>query len=111
MQSITENTKEKIKEELKNFLIKENIPFEEEEIKIAIKGEVFDIQISGIPSISILIRGGIYLDIIEFKKHYAIIKTDMNNGFNKDSININKGKSEFENPVITYFNGKLIIYF
>ena len=103
--------KEEIKQQFKNFFEQMKIPFEEKETKITVKGEAYDVQISHIPSISVKIEKGKYLDIIEFEDFFKVMYIDTNT--NKGSIekDINKGQFESENPVITYFDDKLIIYF
>jgi len=111
MEKVYTNKKEEIKEKFKHFFELNNIPFKEKENKIEVKGKAFDIQISGIPSISVRLGIGVYLDIIEFKDYYRVMYIDTNYNRNNAEMDIYKGETPFENPIITYFDEKLIIYF
>jgi len=111
MSLVNVSKKEEIREQFKNFFKLNKIPFKEKENEIIVIGKAYDIQITGIPSISVRLEIGKYLDIIEFKDFYKVMYIDTN--YNKNSIttDINKGETPFENPVVTYFDEKLIIYF
>jgi hypothetical protein len=106
-----EEERKRIRREIKHFLDLEEIPYEENENEIRIKGNIIFAELEPYPSIKVRVGTHKYLTIEERTDRFIFYYF---NGFSEICHNekeILKSNIPFTKPLIIYLDGKLVFLF